>query len=99
VHRAAWPERSELGDLGGDPAVLDAVAGALRGIRGAKSQARVSMKAELSAAGFVGTQAALDAVALAEEDLRRAGRIRAKPTYVAEDIPELSVTATLADDV
>jgi valyl-tRNA synthetase len=98
VHRAAWPERHELGDLGGDPAALDSVASALRGIRGAKSQAQVSMKAELSAAGFVGPQAALDAVRRAEADLRRAGRITSQPTYVVGAGPELSVTATLADD-
>jgi valyl-tRNA synthetase len=98
VHRAAWPKRIELGDLGGDAAALNAVASALMGIRGAKSQAKVSMKHELSAVQFTGPQAALDAVRLAEADLRRAGRITGQPTYVVGDGPELSVEATLADD-
>jgi valyl-tRNA synthetase len=98
VHRAAWPEQSELGDLGGDPAVLDAVASALMGIRGAKSQAKVSMKHELSAVAFTGPQPSLDAVRLAEADLRRAGRITGQPTYVVGNGPELLVAATLADD-
>jgi valyl-tRNA synthetase len=95
VHRAAWPERSELGDLGGDPAALDAIASALMGMRGAKSQAKVSMKHELSAVELTGPQASLDAVRLAEDDLRRAGRITARPTYMVGD-GELSVVATLA---
>jgi valyl-tRNA synthetase len=98
VHRASWPERSELGDLGGDPAALDWVAGALMGIRGAKSQAKVSMRHELSAVEFTGPEAALAAVRLAEADLRRAGRITAAPSYVVTESAELSVAATLAAD-
>jgi valyl-tRNA synthetase len=96
VHRASWPERSELGGLGGDAVALDPIASALRGIRGAKSQAKVSMKHELSAVEFRGPEPALAAVRLAEGDLRRAGRITAEPTYVVGDGPELSVAATLA---
>jgi valyl-tRNA synthetase len=96
VHRAAWPERSELGGLGGDPAALDSIAAALMGIRGAKSQAKVSMKHELSAVELRGPEAALAAVRLAEGDLRRAGRITADPTYLVGEDPELSVVATLA---
>jgi valyl-tRNA synthetase len=98
VHRTSWPERSELGELGGDPAALDWIAGALMGIRGAKSQAKVSMKHELSAVEFRGPEAALAAVRLAEPDLRRAGRITAEPTYVVTEGLELSVAATLAAD-
>jgi valyl-tRNA synthetase len=98
VHRAAWPERSELGGLGGDPAALDSIAAALMGIRGAKSQAKVSMKHELSAVELRGPEAALAAVRLAEGDLRRAGRITADPTYLVGEDPELSVVATLAAD-
>jgi valyl-tRNA synthetase len=98
VHRAAWPERSELGRLGGDPAALDSIAAALMGIRGAKSQAKVSMKHELSAVELRGPEAALAAVRLAEGDLRRAGRITADPTYLVGEDPELSVVATLAAD-
>jgi valyl-tRNA synthetase len=98
VHRAAWPERSELGGLGGDPSALDPIASALVGLRGAKSQAKVSMKHALSAVEFRGPEAALAAVRLAEGDLRRAGRITAEPSYAVGDGPELSVAATLADE-
>ena len=95
IHRASWPEVSEVGDLGGDATTLDAVAAALIGIRGAKSQAKVSMRHALSAVEFSGPEAALAAVRLAEADLVRAGRITAAPTYVTAD-GELSVAATVA---
>ncbi|HET7431658.1 MAG TPA: valine--tRNA ligase [Nocardioides sp.] len=98
IHRSPWPQRSELGDADGDPAMLDAVAAALIGIRGAKSQAKVSMRHELSAVEFTGAQALLDAVRRAESDLLRAGRVTAAPTYVASDDAELSVSATVAPE-
>jgi valyl-tRNA synthetase len=96
VHRAAWPQVAELGDVAGDAATLDAVASALIGIRGAKSQAKVSMRHELSAVEFTGPETALDAVRVAEGDLLRAGRITAAPTYVVSADAELSVAATVA---
>jgi valyl-tRNA synthetase len=97
IHRSRWPEHAELGELGGDPTMLDAVAAALIGIRGAKSQAKVSMRHELSAVEFTGPQTVLEAVRLAEGDLRRAGRATAPPSYVAdESVTELAVSATLA---
>jgi valyl-tRNA synthetase len=97
VHRSPWPQVEELGDAAGDATTLDAVAAALIGIRGAKSQAKVSMRHELSAVEFTGPASALDAVRLAEQDLLRAGRITAAPTYVASDDAELSVAATVAE--
>ena len=49
IHRAPWPveRRPRCGGCRA-AAILDAVAAALAGIRGAKSQAKVSMRAELS---------------------------------------------------
>jgi valyl-tRNA synthetase len=97
IHRAPWPEVSEVGDIDGDATALDALAAALIGIRGAKSQAKVSMRHELSAVEFSGPEQALAAVRLAEADLVRAGRITAAPTYVTAD-GELSVAATVAPE-
>src|SRR5204863_7709051 len=85
IHRTAWPRVSELGDVDGDATALDAVAAALIGLRGAKSQAKVSMRHELSAVEFSGPESALAAVRLAEADLVRAGRITAAPTYLTRD--------------
>jgi valyl-tRNA synthetase len=99
IHRAAWPTLEELGGSTGDPAVLEAVAAALVGIRGAKSQAKVSMRHALSAVEFTGPQTALDAVRLAEHDLVRAGRVAAAPSYVAVEAGELSVSATVATEI
>ncbi|MFP5281903.1 MAG: valine--tRNA ligase, partial [Actinomycetes bacterium] len=52
VHTAAWPSAAELADpaASGDGALLDDLAAALAAIRGAKSQAKVSMKAEVARA-------------------------------------------------
>ncbi len=48
IHRASWPVASELGAAAAaNPLVLDAVAAALTGIRGAKSQAKAKMRAPL----------------------------------------------------
>jgi valyl-tRNA synthetase len=95
LHRAPWPVVAELGDGGGDASALHAVAAALIGLRGAKSQAKVSMRHELSAVTFTGPAATLDAIRLAEADLVRAGRITAAPEYVVAE-GELSVSATVA---
>lgn len=89
VHRAAWPEASEL-PAGGDPAVLAATGEALRQIRKAKSAAKASMRADVSRAVVRGSQVAH----VARGDLAAAGRIA---DLALEDAPaELSVDVTLA---
>ncbi len=99
IHLASWPDPAELGGAEGssDPGLLDAVAQALTGIRGVKSTAKVSMRAELSRVEITGPEAALHAVRLAAEDLRRAARLTGDLvlTPVDGDGP-LSVTADLA---
>jgi valyl-tRNA synthetase len=76
IHRASWPTVSDLGSAASStPAMLTAVADVLTGIRGAKSQAKVKMRAPLSSVTVTGPA---EAVALAEqaaEDLRAAGTI------------------------
>ncbi len=74
VHRAAWPSAGELPEAGlGDTAVLDAVAEVLRRVRRAKSEARLSMRAEVSRLTVSGDQAEL--VRLAQDDLCAAGNV------------------------
>jgi len=98
VHRAAWPTPAELGDApAGDAAMLDAVASALAGIRGAKSQAKVSMRAELARVEVSGPAGLLAAAEAAADDLRKVGRISGDLVFSpAPDATELSVAAELA---
>jgi valyl-tRNA synthetase len=73
VHRAAWPLPDEL--PGADATVLGLVGEVLTQVRRAKSDRRLSMKAEVPVAGVVGPAGSLDRLALAADDLRAAGRI------------------------
>jgi valyl-tRNA synthetase len=75
VHRAPWPSARELSGGTGDPAVLAVIGAALHQVRRAKSDRKLSMKAEVPLAEVLGPAADLDKLALAESDLRAAGRI------------------------
>ena len=75
IHRAAWPTVGELAESAGDPAVLNVVSEALHQVRRAKSERRLSMKAEVSMAEVLGPAPVLDQLAAAAADLRAAGRI------------------------
>ncbi|WP_370246514.1 valine--tRNA ligase [Nocardioides sp.] len=99
VHTATWPTATELGSAAAaDPAAVDAVAAALAGLRGAKSQAKVSMRAELARVEFTGTRAALDAVIAAEADLRAAGKIVGEIVHTVDDAATgVTVVAALAE--
>ncbi|WP_277452149.1 valine--tRNA ligase [Janibacter sp. DB-40] len=74
VHRAAWPTVDEL-PSGGDAAVLGAVGEALSQIRKAKSDAKVGMRSEITAATLVAPAATAELVRVGESDLRSAGRL------------------------
>lgn len=95
VHHASWPVTSDLAADGGDPALLDALATALGGIRGAKSQAKVSMKTEATRAVFSGPEDVLARLFAAEDDLRAVGRITAPIEWQASTEP-LAVSVELA---
>ena len=78
--------------------MVDAVAAALIGIRGAKSQAKVSMKAELSRVEISGPSVLVAGVESAADDLRRAGKITGDLVFtVDESTQEISVVAELAE--
>jgi valyl-tRNA synthetase len=97
VHQAAWPTASDLGSVpAGDPAMVGAVASALGGIRAAKSQATVSMRAELSRVEISGPAALVTAAEAAAPDLRKVGKIVGDLVFTATDENELSVIAELA---
>ncbi|QFG20869.1 valine--tRNA ligase [Actinomadura sp. WMMB 499] len=89
VHTAAWPARAEL-PLDGDPAVLAATGAALRQVRKAKSEARASMRADVSRAVVRGSEV----LRISRPDLAAAGRIA---DLTLEDAPaDLTVEVELA---
>ncbi len=76
VHASSWPTAEECGE-GGDAEVLTAVAEALAGVRGAKSQAKVSQRTDATRAVVTGPAEQVARVRAGEADLRAAGRIGA----------------------
>jgi valyl-tRNA synthetase len=95
VHRATWPSVDELAGATGDAAIVGDVAGVLSGIRKAKSEAKVSMRVEVSSAVVTGPPEALEHVRLAADDLAAAGRV-AQLDLVEGPAP-LTVSVTLSD--
>jgi valyl-tRNA synthetase len=79
VHRAAWPEPAEAlalrGAAGDGDGVLDAASGAIAAIRGAKSGARVSMRAPVRELQVSARRDHLDALMAVLPDVRAAGRV------------------------
>jgi valyl-tRNA synthetase len=74
VHRQSWPTGAEL-PAGGDAALLGSVGEALAGVRKAKSEAKVGMRAEVRSMTLAGPGSVLAHVRSAEADLRACGRI------------------------
>ncbi len=98
VHLAHWPSVTELGSAAAsNPAGVSAVATALAAVRGAKSQAKVSMRAEVARAEVTGPPALLAAVEAAAADLRAAGKITGELVFTAdEQADRITVTTELA---
>ena len=98
IHHQSWPVPADLGSAAaGDPAAIDAVAATLIGIRGAKSQAKVSMRAELSRVEVSGPEELVRAAELAADDLRKAGKITGDLVFTPNGGDAISVDAVLAD--
>jgi valyl-tRNA synthetase len=97
VHRAPWPTTDELGAAAtGDPALLRDVSTVLSLVRKAKSEAKVSMRADVARVVVSGSPDALDRVRAAAEDLRGTGRIDELVLEPAEG--PLAATVELAED-
>jgi len=96
VHTAAWPAPGEVASAAPDSgavASLAAASGAIAAIRGAKSGARVSMRAPVRALVVTARRDHLDAVRAVLPDVEAAGRVehtelrdgdRAEPAYQVE---------------
>jgi valyl-tRNA synthetase len=88
VHRAAWPQPP---DDAGDPGILTAVSTVLGQARRAKSERRLSMKAEIPSATVRGDSADLTRIAAARTDLLAAAHIVKLDEEVGEGPPVLHV--------
>jgi valyl-tRNA synthetase len=100
IHHASWPTEVELGAAAAaSPAMVDAVAEALIGIRGAKSKAKVSMRAELARVEVFGPEDRVRLAEAASGDLRRSGKITGDLVFTPTDTDgrELGVSAELAE--
>lgn len=90
VHRAPWPTTADTAaGAGGDANVLTAVGEALAGVRKAKSEAKVGMRAEVASIVLAGSAEWAERVRLAEADLRAAGRITGTVDYAEAEMPEV----------
>ncbi len=96
VHRAPWPDAAPLAEVAGDvpAAVLADTSVALSQIRKAKSEAKVSMRTEISSAVVSGPADAVARVLLAADDLKGAGRIESLSTSAGGEV--LAVEVALA---
>ncbi|MEU8814535.1 valine--tRNA ligase [Actinoplanes sp. NPDC048796] len=92
VHKATWPTTYELTRVApeGDASLLDLAGDALRQVRRAKSDRKLSMKADVPLAEALGPAELLDKLALIEGDLTSAGRI-AKLDKLPDRTPELVI--------
>ena len=84
VHRAPWP-RVDAG-AGGDPVILDAVGQVLGAVRRAKTEAKLSPKAPVSAVRARGPQAWIDAVREGADDLQDAVNVALLDLDVASEL-------------
>jgi valyl-tRNA synthetase len=96
VHRQPWPTADEVRAGEADPAMVEVVSAALAALRGVKSQAKVSMRTELTSATVTGPARQVALAEQAAEDLRAAGKIVGELTFTGTDHPELTVSAEIA---
>jgi valyl-tRNA synthetase len=94
IHRASWPTAADVtvSDADAESDLIALVGTALSLVRGAKSTAQVSMRAEVSAATLRGSAEELALLRLAGDDLRRAGHIATLEFVPAEGELALDIT-------
>jgi valyl-tRNA synthetase len=97
IHRSRWPSATDLGAAASAaPGVLDAVSDVLTGIRAAKSQAKVKMRAELASVSVTGPAESVALASQAADDLCAAGNVTGELAFEPGDSAELTVTVELA---
>ena len=98
IHTSHWPDSDALRALAssGDKAALATATEALRMIRKAKSEAKLSMRAVVSVAVFTGTPEMLKHLDSVATDLKAAGSIEELETVSAPDATDLQAEIVLA---
>jgi len=98
IHTSHWPDSDALRALAssGDKAALATATEALRMIRKAKSEAKLSMRAVVSVAVFTGTPKMLKHLDSVATDLKAAGSIEELKTVSAPDSTDLQAEIILA---
>jgi valyl-tRNA synthetase len=95
VHRASWPDPKELNLAGhADPGMLTIASQAISDIRKAKSDAKVSMRAEVRQVILHGPADVIDRVQSVANDIQAAGNVRDVQARLA-DVPQLVVDVLL----
>jgi valyl-tRNA synthetase len=99
IHRAEWPSAAEIRTLAadGDSALIADLAVVLSSVRRAKSEAKVSMKAEIESLTVSATAATIARLQTAAGDLNAVGRIKTV-TWTSAEGP-IETTATLTTTV
>lgn len=94
VHTSAWPAADELTQHAGDATAetLDLVGEVLIGIRGAKTNAKVSQRTEVTRAEVTGPDAQLQVLESAAHDLKDVGKI-AELVLVPSEADSLEIVA------
>ena len=96
VHLAAWPTVAEVSEaaLGGDPTMLDTVASVVGEVRKAKSDAKVSMRTDVTKASVHASAEQVAQLQSARGDLSAVGRIA--ELELVDGASEILVTVELA---
>jgi valyl-tRNA synthetase len=93
VHRQPWPAGGELSKPAGDPEVMAVASVVLESVRRVKSEAKVSMKAELDPIVIVHNPESIERLRLVESDLIRA----TGTSSITYEEGDFAVAASLAD--
>jgi len=91
IHRQSWPSKAELSIFTKDSqaGLLSTSAEVLMGVRKAKSDQKLSMKAEISSLSIAAPKETLEMIELIEADLKAVGKIQ-EIQYLSAD--ELSIS-------
>ena len=91
VHRASWPTVAECGAAEGDGRALHVIGEALAGIRKAKSDAKLGMRAQVTSMTLTAPADVQELIRAGEDDLRAAGKVTGMayadgPALVVQDV-------------